>query len=425
MLGVLDDVRHVRRPEQLQQLPDDGGHDGAGRHVAHAELGGGGDAEGDDEHGCVEHHCDDRHEDSDPPREHGAAGSGAATERRQDRRGKHGDPGGRDEQQATQPCLHRVGSTVTRNRPGDVHRVLQRLSDTEGAVQRDQATDDHGGAAAMESLRVAQLVADDRELAQRRVEDPLLQVAVVLEQEPEQRRQQEQQREERQEAVERDQRRQIRTLVLEELVDHREGEPGPTMSPLVPVEPLCHLHAGAPPHRFSARSAGTDAGRRRPHRRVASPDRHAADSSWRACCIVEMRASVDSAPWLRFGPVGVQAVVAAAGLAVPHHGAAVVVADEPADGAARRPSSHAASPVTAAARAQASAIAATSIGCWSNAGRAIVRSGPADRRRRQVTVDGLAVEQPRSRSRPSLDSVGAAEQARRRRSAPRAATALA
>ena len=60
--------------------------------------------------------------------------------------------------------------------PGDVHGVLQRLSDTERAVQRDQPTDDDGGAVALQTLRLAQLVADDRELAQRRVEDPSLQV---------------------------------------------------------------------------------------------------------------------------------------------------------------------------------------------------------------------------------------------------------
>ena len=140
----------------------------------------------------------------------------------------------------------------------DVHRVLQRLRDAEGAVQRDQAADDDGRAAALETLRVAQLVADDRELAQRRVEDPLLQVRVVLQHEAEHRRQQEQQREERQKAVERDQRGQVRTLVLEELVDHRNGEPGPTVSPLVPVKPLRHPHAGAPRYRFSARSPGSD-----------------------------------------------------------------------------------------------------------------------------------------------------------------------
>ena len=86
--------------------------------------------------------------------------------------------------QTPQTCLHGVGSSVAWNRPGDVHRVLQRLSDTEGAVQRDEDTDDHGGSDALEALRVVQLVADDRELAQRRVEDPLLQVAVALKRKP-------------------------------------------------------------------------------------------------------------------------------------------------------------------------------------------------------------------------------------------------
>ena len=40
-------------PEQLQHLPDDGGRDGAGRDVAHAQLGGRGDSSGID--GLVDH----------------------------------------------------------------------------------------------------------------------------------------------------------------------------------------------------------------------------------------------------------------------------------------------------------------------------------------------------------------------------------
>ena len=43
-------------------------------------------------------------------------------------------------------------------------------------------------------------------------------------------------------------------------------------------------------------------------------------------------------------------------------------------------------------------------------GRAVVRAGAADRRRREVTVDGLAVQQPASSARPSVDDVRSAEQ---------------
>ena len=49
----------------------------------------------------------------------------------------------------------------------------------------------------------------------------------------------------------------------------------------------------------------------------------------RACCSVEITARVDSAPWLRFTRIGVQTVVSAARLRVPHELAGVVVALEP------------------------------------------------------------------------------------------------
>ena len=94
-----------------------------------------------------------------------------------------------------------------------------------------------------------------------------------------------------------------------------------------------------------------------------------------ACCIVEISASVDSAPWLRFGPFGVSPSNPPPVVGIPHHRTAVVAPGEPFDRERRPRRSHSASPVTACARAQASAIAATSIGCWSNAGGR--SSGPA------------------------------------------------
>src|SRR4029079_11342156 len=94
-----------------------------------------------------------------------------------------------------------------------------------------------------------------------------------------------------------------------------------------------------------------------------------------ACCNVEMSASVDSAPWLRFGPVGVNPsyppFVSAFHITAPP-------SLSPANQSIARetPRRHSSSRVTTWARAQASAIAATSIGCWSKRGGASSRPAP-------------------------------------------------
>ena len=135
---------------------------------------------------------------------------------------------------------------MSRHRPGDVHRVLQRLGDAERAVERDERADDQRDAAALQALRVAELVADDRELAQRRVEDPTLQIGIALQHEPENRRQQQQEREQRQEAVVRDQRGEVRALILGELVDDGDREARPPVASLERVESLRHAHGRRP-----------------------------------------------------------------------------------------------------------------------------------------------------------------------------------
>jgi len=129
---------------------------------------------------------------------------------------------------------------VPGHRPGDVQGVLQRLGETESAVHGDDAADDDGGAVAREALGVVQLVADHGELTESRIEDALLQVGIALEDESEDRRQQQEEREERQEPVVRDQRREVRPLILGELVGDREGKSGPPVALLKPVEPVRH-----------------------------------------------------------------------------------------------------------------------------------------------------------------------------------------
>ena len=84
---------------------------------------------------------------------------------------------------------------------------------------------------------------------------------------------------------------------------------------------------------------------------------------------------MDSAPWFRFGPVAVKPsyppFVSVSHITAP---ASLSPANQPiARSTPRRQSS---SPVTAKARAHASASAATSIGCWSNRGPASAMPAP-------------------------------------------------
>jgi len=80
----------------------------------------------------------------------------------------------------------------------------------------------------------ADLVADDRELGHRRVDDPPAQVGVALEHEPEHGHGYQQQREQRQEPVIGEQRRPVAGLVLPVLLGHRHREGQPPL-PLLPV----------------------------------------------------------------------------------------------------------------------------------------------------------------------------------------------
>jgi hypothetical protein len=56
--------------------------------------------------------------------------------------------------------------------------VLDRLAHAEGPVEGDQPADDEPGDPAAEALRAGQLRPDHRELRQRRVQQPLLQLRV-------------------------------------------------------------------------------------------------------------------------------------------------------------------------------------------------------------------------------------------------------
>jgi hypothetical protein len=71
------------------------------------------------------------------------------------------------------------------------------------------------------------LVADDGELRDRGVDDPLLERAVALDHHGDDRDEHEQQREQREEAVVRDQRREVPGAVVAELLDDGEREREP------------------------------------------------------------------------------------------------------------------------------------------------------------------------------------------------------
>ena len=110
--------------------------------------------------------------------------------------------------------------------------MLNGLADAQPAVECTGDPDDDPDRPAAEVARLIELVADDRELAQRRVHHLLLQAGVAGQDHPKHSGQQQQKREQRQERVVGDQRRQIAALVVDVLVDHRDDKPGGAASPL-------------------------------------------------------------------------------------------------------------------------------------------------------------------------------------------------
>ena len=201
---------------------------------------------GNPEDGRQDHRVDD-----DGARRHGQAGRAAqrpvagahrSGEGCKRRRRQHRQSGRRHQQQAAAAGRDRVRTAVARDRPRHVHRVLQRLGNPERAVQSDNRTDHRGGTAALQALWVTELLTDDRELTERRVEDAVLEVRVVVEHEAEDRRQQQKQREQRQEAVVRDERGKVDALVVEELVGDGQREADHRVPPLERIDPRDSRH---------------------------------------------------------------------------------------------------------------------------------------------------------------------------------------
>jgi hypothetical protein len=135
-----------------------------------------------------------------------------------------------------------VRPVVARDPPHGVRRVLEGLGHPEAAVQGAEDAHYQADRAAAEVLRLAQLLADHRELGQRRGEHLVLQSLITHQDEAEDRRGEQEQREQRNERVVGEHPSQIAAEIVEELVDHRERESRPPVSALKPVQTLRGRH---------------------------------------------------------------------------------------------------------------------------------------------------------------------------------------
>ena len=107
-----------------------------------------------------------------------------------------------------------------------------------------------GRPAGMQRVHVGlDLVADDRELGERRRQDLLLEMGVAVQQIAQDGDQQEQQREQRQKAVVGQQRGEIAALVVDELVHDTEREAGGPVALLEAVEAVGGGHSRSVPTR--------------------------------------------------------------------------------------------------------------------------------------------------------------------------------
>ena len=227
----LDDRADVHGTDRLHPLPGQRREHGARQHVGEAQRPGRRDDEDQPDDERVE---PDRGDGDRPARV--AAGDeplqvGRQTGRQDDRQAGDGQ-----QEQATGTAGEGVGPGVARDHPGGVARVLQRLPDAEPAVERREPTDEQTHRPTAEGAGRPQLVADDRELRQRRVEDAVLPLRLPLEDEADRSRQQQQRGEERQEPVVREQCAQVAAEVVEELVDDRDGEADERVTTLDPVD---------------------------------------------------------------------------------------------------------------------------------------------------------------------------------------------
>jgi len=166
-----------------------------------------------------------------------AKGTRARAQSRQRGGEQHADTEHQQQQQPAQAHRERVGALVARNRPRSVECVLQGAGGAQAAVERSEDPERQARAAAPQPPHaVADLRSDDREIRERRVDEPGLEPGIVLQCEAEDRDQQQQQRKQRQKAVVGDEGRQIRSLVVAELVQNRDRKAQPAVPALVAVD---------------------------------------------------------------------------------------------------------------------------------------------------------------------------------------------
>src|SRR4051812_3064086 len=155
---------------------------------------------------------------------------------RQTGRDDQADAAERDKTEGPQGRLEEVGPIRVRDEIDGVERRLRRLRDAETTPQRQADPDDQRGDVALQGSRLV-LVADQRQLRERRVLDRTGQLRMPVQDEAQDRGERQQQREDGEERVVGDQRGQVAGLVLAELFDDRKRKAGPGSGALPGVEP--------------------------------------------------------------------------------------------------------------------------------------------------------------------------------------------
>jgi hypothetical protein len=154
-------------------------------------------------------------------------GGGGGQQQAQSQRG--------DQEQGAGQARQVAGASWAGDVPDLGHGELQGLGDAQGAVEQAQAAGGERQGAAPQGVHVsAQLVADDGEVRERRVQHVVLQARVAAQREAQGGGQEQQQREQRREAVVGDQRGELSAPVVPVLLDHTEHE-GHRGVPLLPA----------------------------------------------------------------------------------------------------------------------------------------------------------------------------------------------
>ena len=203
---------------------------------------------------ACEHSIRDR-EERDVESERGHEPEGVAG--RAGGEGRAGDHGPRKHEDAEQDQhqerpsdrCRRARPALARDVPDRVHRDLRRPDRPESRPRRQQEPDHDREPRSLDRANVgADLRADHRELRQRRIEEPLLQVGVIVQRVAGERGQDHQQREQREEAVVRDRRGQVAGAAVAEALHDGERDRHPGPGPLEAIEraerrPCIHVPA--------------------------------------------------------------------------------------------------------------------------------------------------------------------------------------